>query len=75
MSFKQDCVEAFIERLEEQKLDSYSIEIAKQSFMSGFEFGSLNGASDDIKKGVVNQLKPIKDKKAKEIIEKLRLFR
>lgn len=72
MSYKEDCVEAFIDSLREQNLDTYSIEIAKQSFIAGFDYGSLNGASENIKEYAVNQMKPVKDRRAKEIIDKIR---
>lgn len=70
MTYKEQCVEAMRECLIEQKLDKLTLEITIQGFSSGFDYGSLNGSTEDIKEQVVKNLKPIKDKRAVEILEK-----
>jgi hypothetical protein len=73
MSYKDDLVKAFKEDMEERGLHDESIlKVVVDAFSSGFELGSLNGASDEIKEYAVRKMRPVKDKKAKEIIEKLR---
>lgn len=76
MTFKEQCSAAFNEYLKD--LDDVSEsekEFAKQSFLSGFDYGSLNGASEDIKESVIKNLYPIKNKKVKEMINKIREIR
>jgi hypothetical protein len=70
MTYKQQCVDAMKEYLSEQKLDKFTMELAVQCFSSGFDYGSLNGSTDEIK--VVKNLRPIKDKRAIEILEKIK---
>jgi hypothetical protein len=72
MTYKQQCIEAMKEYLGEQKLDKFTFEIAIECFISGIDYGSLSGSTDEIKEQVVKNLKPVKDKRAAEIIEKIR---
>lgn len=72
MTFKEECLAAFIEYIDHEKIDANIRKHVIEAFSTGFEYGSLNGASEEIKKSVVNNLKPIKNEKAREIIRKMR---
>jgi hypothetical protein len=57
MTYQKNCIEAFKAYMKDQNLDETTLNIAVQSFISGFDYGSLNGASEDIQKYVVERLK------------------
>ncbi|MGM1044804.1 MAG: hypothetical protein ACQEXX_01520 [Bacillota bacterium] len=72
MSYQTECVEVFNEYINEQNWDTFTKEVATQVFKSGFEFGSMNGATHSIQQYAIDTIKPVKSKKAREIIEKIR---
>ncbi|KAA9007260.1 hypothetical protein F4V43_01880 [Paenibacillus spiritus] len=56
MTYKEQCIEQFMILIEAQNIPEYSKEVAKQMFVTGFDYGSMNGASDDIKQSVVKNM-------------------
>lgn len=75
MSYQDKCIAAFKVYVNEQDWDKATKELATQVFQSGFEFGSINGAADSIQQYAIKNMKPIKNIKAREIIDKFGLSR
>jgi hypothetical protein len=72
MTFKEKCVEAFKDYIDVQNIESHYKKFFIETFSAGFEYGSLNGASEDIKDSVVKNINLKKDRMelAKELFEK-----
>lgn len=60
MSYEEECIEAFRKDMVRQKTEDIYIEHFVQAFKSGFQFGSLNGAADGVKKWAVDNINPKK---------------
>lgn len=65
-------MEMIKKHIKKYNLNKIDEDFALQMFSSGFEFGSINGASEDIKRSAIDTIDTDHDKKASEQLEKFR---